>query len=63
MQSISKNTDNVQAIGKSNTVNNDDFMNVDNPGVDFQLDWINEIRINRSAVQRRVATLKNRCSR
>ena len=31
-----------------------------NPGVEFQAQWINDIRINLSAVQRRVATLKNR---
>lgn len=35
---------------------------VDNPGVDFQLEWINDIRVNLSAVQRRIATLKNRRS-
>jgi len=33
---------------------------VNNPGVDFQVKWVNEIRVNLSAVQRRIATLKNR---
>ena len=33
-----------------------------NPGVDFQLQWVNDIRVNRSAVERRIATLKNRRS-
>jgi deoxyribose-phosphate aldolase len=36
---------------------NDD---VNNPGVDFQAKWVNEISVNLSAVQRRIATLKNR---
>jgi deoxyribose-phosphate aldolase len=41
---------------------NDDVIDLDvnNPGVDFQAKWVNEIRVNLSAVQRRVATLKNR---
>jgi deoxyribose-phosphate aldolase len=33
---------------------------VNNPGVDFQAKWVDEIRVNLSAVQRRIATLKNR---
>ncbi|PCJ48988.1 MAG: deoxyribose-phosphate aldolase [Gammaproteobacteria bacterium] len=33
---------------------------VSNPSVDFQPKWVDEIRVNLSAVQRRVATLKNR---
>jgi deoxyribose-phosphate aldolase len=41
---------------------NDDVIDLDvnNPGVDFQAKWVNEIRVNLSAVQRRIATLKNR---
>lgn len=35
-------------------------LDVNNPGVDFQAKWVNEIRVNLSAVQRRIATLKNR---
>jgi deoxyribose-phosphate aldolase len=33
-----------------------------NPGMPLQLDWINEVRVNLSAVERRVATLVNRRS-
>ena len=35
-------------------------LDVNNPGVEFQAKWVNEIRVNLSAVQRRIATLKNR---
>lgn len=33
-----------------------------NPGTAFSADWINDIRINQSGVERRVSTLKNRRS-
>jgi deoxyribose-phosphate aldolase len=33
-----------------------------NPGMPLRLDWINEVRVNLSAVERRVATLANRRS-
>jgi deoxyribose-phosphate aldolase len=33
-----------------------------NPGMPLRLDWINEVRVNLSAVERRVATLTNRRS-
>jgi deoxyribose-phosphate aldolase len=31
-----------------------------NPGIPLQLDWVEEVRINRSAVERRAATLRTR---
>src|SRR5215212_8811914 len=31
-----------------------------NPGIPLQLDWIEEVRVNRSAVERRAATLSTR---
>jgi hypothetical protein len=33
-----------------------------NPGMALRLDWINEVRVNLGAVERRVATLANRRS-
>jgi len=38
------------------------YPNVDNVGVDFQADWVNDIGINLSAVKRRCTTLSNRRS-
>jgi len=35
---------------------------VNNPGTEFQRQWVDDIRVNLSAVQRRIATLKNRRS-
>lgn len=35
---------------------------VNNPGVEFQTQWLNDIRINLSAIQRRAATLTSRRS-
>src|ERR671916_1816755 len=31
-----------------------------NPGIPFELDWIEQVRVNRSAVERRSATLRTR---
>src|ERR671916_2092677 len=31
-----------------------------NPGIPFELDWVEQVRINRSAVERRAATLRTR---
>src|ERR671914_1394609 len=31
-----------------------------NPGVPFELDWVEQVRVNRSAVERRSATLRTR---
>src|SRR5215208_7664427 len=31
-----------------------------NPGMPLELDWIREVRVNRSAVERRAATLRTR---
>jgi deoxyribose-phosphate aldolase len=31
-----------------------------NPGIPFQLDWVEQVRVNRSAVERRSATLRTR---
>ncbi|HEV8453486.1 MAG TPA: deoxyribose-phosphate aldolase [Gemmatimonadales bacterium] len=31
-----------------------------NPGLPLELDWVEEVRVNRSAVERRAATLRNR---
>jgi deoxyribose-phosphate aldolase len=31
-----------------------------NPGIPLELDWVEEVRVNRSAVERRASTLKNR---
>ena len=49
---------NVMELGKRRA--NDDDAFVRNPGLPLNLDWVDEIRVNRSAVDRRIATLAGR---
>ena len=54
----------IQPVGMSNQSDKDQGTDgdVSNPGVEFQPQWLNDIRINLSALQRRTATLTSRRS-
>lgn len=55
----SSDNDNEQSLKNENSRT---YGKVINPGVEFQSQWLSDIRINRSAIQRRTATLTGRRS-